>query len=44
MNDINLYGIVAIAGLVGMFSKQAIEMLRKVFDDLFTKVKNIEEE
>ncbi len=43
-NDINLYGMVAIAGLVGMFSKQAIEMLREIFDDLFAKVKNIEEE
>jgi hypothetical protein len=42
--DINIYGILAIAGLVGMFSKQAVEKLRKVFDELLTKVKNIEEE
>jgi hypothetical protein len=42
LNDINLYSIIAISGLVGMFSKQAIEMLRKVFDDIFIKVENIE--
>ena len=43
-DDVNLYGILAIAGLVGMFSKQATEKLRKVFDEMFTKVENIEKE
>ncbi len=42
LSNINLYGMLAIAGLVGMFSKQAIEKLRQVFDDLFMKVKDIE--
>lgn len=43
-DDINLHGVLAIAGLVGMFSKQATEKLRTVFDELFTKVENIEKE
>lgn len=32
---INLYGIVALAGMVGMFSKQATDKLGEVFDTLF---------
>jgi len=35
-NDvINPYGIAALAGLVGLFSKQATDKLREVFDTLF---------
>ena len=41
-SDINLYGMVAIAGLAGMFSKQVIEVLRKVADELFSKLKDFE--
>ncbi|UCE74087.1 MAG: hypothetical protein JSV56_13880 [Methanomassiliicoccales archaeon] len=41
-SDFNLYGVVAVAGLVGMFSKQAIAKLKKVFDELFVKVEDIE--
>lgn len=33
--DINPFGISAVAGLVGMFSKQATDKLREVFDSLF---------
>jgi hypothetical protein len=33
--DINPYGIAAIAGLVGLFSKQATDKLREVFETLF---------
>lgn len=33
--DINKYGIAAISGLVGMFSKQATDKLRELFDNLF---------
>lgn len=33
--DLNLYGIVALAGMVGMFSKQATDKLGEVFDTLF---------
>jgi len=32
---INLYGIAALAGLVGMFSKQATDKLRELFDNIF---------
>jgi hypothetical protein len=34
-NDINLYGVAALAGLVGLFSKQAIDKLSEVFTTLF---------
>jgi len=33
--DINVYGIAAISGLVGLFSKQATDKLREVFDTAF---------
>jgi hypothetical protein len=34
-SDINPYGVAAMAGLVGLFSKQAGDKLRQVFDALF---------
>jgi len=34
-SDINAYGVAAMAGLVGLFSKQAGDKLRQVFDALF---------
>jgi hypothetical protein len=34
-NTINLYGVVAMAGMVGMFAKQATDKLSEVFDTLF---------
>ena len=43
-SDFNLYGIIAVACLVGMFSKQATGKLKKVFDELFVKVEDIEKE
>jgi hypothetical protein len=33
--DLNPFGVAAIAGLVGMFSKQATDKLRETFDNLF---------
>ena len=33
---INPFGIAAISGMVGMFSKQATEKLSKIFDTIFT--------
>jgi hypothetical protein len=33
--DINPFGVAALSGLVGMFSKQATDKLREVFDNLF---------
>lgn len=33
--NINLYGVAALAGMVGMFSKQATDKLGEVFDSLF---------
>lgn len=33
--DISVYGVAAISGLAGMFSKQATDKLREVFDNLF---------
>jgi len=33
--DLSPYGITALAGLTGMFSKQATDKLREVFDDFF---------
>lgn len=37
--DISPYGIAAVSGLVGMFSKQATDKLREVFDTLFKTAK-----
>lgn len=34
-NDISIFGITAISGLVGMFSKQATDKLGELFNDLF---------
>ncbi|PTB21643.1 hypothetical protein C9I57_08445 [Trinickia symbiotica] len=34
-SDVNLYGIAAMAGLVGMFAKQATDKLGEVFDTFF---------
>ena len=34
-DDINKFGIAAVAGLVGMFSKQATDKLSELFDNLF---------
>ena len=34
-SDISIFGITAVAGLVGMFSKQATDKLGEVFDTLF---------
>jgi len=34
-NNVNLFGMAAVAALAGMFSKQATEKLREVFDNLF---------
>jgi hypothetical protein len=33
---INPFGVAAISGMVGMFSKQATEKLSKIFDTIFT--------
>ena len=41
---VNLYGIAAIAGLAGMFSKQATDKLREVFDALFKTVEGAKRE
>lgn len=43
-SDFNLYGVVAIAALAGMFAKQATEKLREVFDKIFMPVQDIEKE
>jgi hypothetical protein len=37
--NLNLVGIYAFAGLTGLFSKQAIDMLAEVFNTIFTKIK-----
>lgn len=34
-NDISIFGITAISGMVGMFSKQATDKLGEIFNDLF---------
>jgi hypothetical protein len=34
-SEINVYGIAALAGLVGLFSKQATDKLREIFDTAF---------
>jgi hypothetical protein len=33
--DLSPYGVAALAGLTGMFSKQAVDKLREVFENLF---------
>ena len=33
--DVSVFGVAAVAGLVGMFSKQATDKLRELFDNLF---------
>ena len=38
----SLFGILAFSGLAGMFSKQAIEWLRQIFDQMFRKLTNVE--
>lgn len=38
--EINLYGIMAISGLVGMFSKQATDKLNELFGNLFRTEKD----
>ena len=40
--DVSLFGILAFSGLVGMFSKQAIEWLRQIFDQIFRKVSDVD--
>jgi hypothetical protein len=35
--EINVYGIAALAGLVGLFSKQATDKLREIFDTAFAR-------
>ncbi|HLP44526.1 MAG TPA: hypothetical protein VK469_01185 [Candidatus Kapabacteria bacterium] len=37
--SLNLFGIVAVSGLVGMFSKQATDKLQEIFDTLFKTAK-----
>ncbi len=39
---VNLFGVLAFAGLAGMFSKQAIEWLRQVFDQVFRRLSDVE--
>lgn len=36
VTDVNYYGMAALAGMVGMFSKQAIDKLSMLFDIIFT--------
>lgn len=40
--DVSLFGILAFSGLAGMFSKQAIEWLRQIFDQMFRKVSDLD--
>ncbi len=44
INTLNVYGILGLTSLVGMFSRQAAEMLNKAFDVIFAKPKTAEEE
>ena len=39
---VNTFGVLAFAGLAGMFSKQAIEWLRQVFDQMFRRLSDVE--
>ena len=41
---VNTFGALAFAGLAGMFSKQAIEWLRQVFDQMFRRLSDVEAE
>jgi hypothetical protein len=41
---VNLFGLLAFAGLAGMFSKQAIEWLRQVFDQMFRRLSDVEKD
>lgn len=38
---VNPYGVAALSGLTGMFSKQAIDKLREIFENLFRTQKEI---
>jgi hypothetical protein len=42
LEDLSLYGVLAFSGLAGMFSKQAIEWMRRVFDQMFARVSHLE--
>ncbi|MET7701786.1 MULTISPECIES: hypothetical protein [unclassified Streptomyces] len=35
-NDINPYGVAALAALVGMFAREAVDKMRRVFETVFT--------
>jgi hypothetical protein len=35
VEDVSPFGVSAVAGMVGLFSKQATDKLREVFDTLF---------
>ncbi len=37
--EVNVYGFAAVSALVGLFSEQAADKLRTVFEALFTKPK-----
>lgn len=40
LETVNVYGVLAFAGLAGMFSRQAIEKLAEMFDVFFRKTKD----
>ena len=42
VGDISPFGIAAVSGLVGMFSKQATDKLRELFDNLFKTEKSVQ--
>jgi hypothetical protein len=42
--DVNPYGIAALAGLTGLFSKQATDKLKEIFDTLFRTERGGDEE
>lgn len=42
-DSVNTFGVAAIAGLAGMFSKQAIDKLRELFDNVFA-TRSLEDE
>jgi hypothetical protein len=42
-SSVNVYGIAAVAGFVGLFSRQATDKLREVFDTLFKTDRSEEE-
>ena len=35
-SEVNIFGVAALAGLTGMFSKQATDKLKEIFDSIFT--------